>query len=251
LDCQFARVQGTPDLGARDVMGGVFYDEQTGQQSIKKGPIFTNILLMDEINRTPPRTQAALLEAMEEKRVTLGGTTFTLPQPFIVLATQNPIEQEGTYPLPEAQMDRFLFKSIIGYPTPEEEMMINKSKLTDKELEVIFNPAEILIIQKEIKETVEIPDSVMEYSVKIVQATRGRREVLAGAGPRASIAFMTTAKAFAFLEGRNYVTAADIKRLVHPILRHRIKLYSQYLSMGTTPDDIIKKVLETVDAPME
>lgn len=251
LDCQFARIQGTPDLTATDIIGGVFYDEQSGQQTIKKGPVFTNILLMDEINRAPPRTQAALLEAMEEKRVSLGGSTFPLPKPFLVLATQNPIEQEGTYPLPEAQMDRFLFKSIINYPTPEEEVMIAKSKLTAKDPEVIFNPPEILIIQQQIKDTVEISDAVLEYAVRLVQATRDRREIQAGAGPRATIAFMTAAKTLAFLDGRNYVTSTDIRRLAAPILRHRIKLYSEYSSMRVTPDDVIKKIVEGVEAPME
>jgi MoxR-like ATPase len=251
LDCQFARVQGTTDLNARDIIGGVFYDERSGKQMVTKGPIFTNILLMDEINRAPPRTQAALLEAMEEKRVTLGGATSPLPQPFIVLATQNPIEQEGTYPLPEAQMDRFLFKSVIEYPRMDEEMMITKSKMSNEQPEIIFNPAEILIIQQEMKETVEISNAISEYFVKIVQATRARREIQTGAGPRASIAFMLTAKARAFLEGRSYVTVADIKRLAFPILRHRLILYDEYSSMRVTTDQIIQKIMDSIDAPME
>lgn len=251
LDCQFKRVQGTPDLGVKDILGGVFFDEQTGKQNVQKGPVFTNILLMDEINRTQPKTQAALLEAMEEKVVSLMGTTYQLPKPFIVLATQNPIEQAGTFPLPEAQMDRFLFKSVIEYPSPEEEMMITKSKLSSEEPQIIFNPPEILIIQKEIKETVEMSDAILEYSVKVVQATRNRREIHSGAGPRSSIAFMLAAKTLAFLEGRDYVTSNDIRRLAHPILRHRILLYPEYSSMRVTPDDIIKKILEGVESPME
>ena len=251
LDCKYTRIQGTPDLGVKDIIGGSFYDESTGQYIVKKGPIFTNILLMDEINRAPPKTQAALLEAMGEKMVSLGGTTYTLPKPFIVLATQNPIEQEGTFPLPEAQMDRFLFKSIVEYPSPEQEMMVVKSKVSTQTPEIIFTPAEILIIQKEIKETVQISDSILEYAVKIVQNTRNRREIKVGAGPRASIAFMMTSKARAFLDGRDYVTVLDIKRLAHPILRHRVLLYPEYSSMGVTPDDIIKKILDTVEAPME
>jgi MoxR-like ATPase len=251
LDCKYMRVQGTPDLRVKDIIGGVSYGEDTGQYKMDKGPIFTNVLLMDEINRSPPRTQAALLEAMEEKIVSIGGTTYTLPKPFIVLATQNPIETEGTFPLPEAQMDRFLFKSVIEYPSPEQEMMIAKSKLSKPSVEIIFNPAEILIIQKEIEETVQMSDSILEYAVKIVQSTRNRREIRSGAGPRASIAFMATSKAMAFLEGRDYVTVVDIKRLAHPILRHRILLYPEYSSMRVTPDDIITKILESIGAPMD
>ncbi|MBN2015128.1 MAG: MoxR family ATPase [Candidatus Altiarchaeota archaeon] len=251
LDCEFKRVQGTPDLQAKDILGGIYLDEQTGNQTLQKGPIFTNILLMDEINRSPPKTQAALLEAMEEKVVSLGGITHKLPKPFIVLATQNPIEQEGVFSLPEAQLDRFLFKSVIEYPSQEEEIMITKSKLSYEEPAVIFNPPEILIIQREIEETVEVSDSVLEYSVKIVQATRNRREIHSGAGPRASIAFMLAAKTLAFLEGRDYVTANDVRRLAHPILRHRILLYSEYSSMRVTPDDIITKILDSIESPME
>ncbi len=251
LDCEFTRVQGTPDLSSSDITGTLFYDETTGMNILKKGPIFTNILLMDEINRAPPKTQAALLEAMAEKRVTLGGVTHNLPKPFIVLATQNPIDQDGTFPLPEAQMDRFLFKSMVDYPSPEEEVMIAKSKMTDEVPEVIFSPAEILIIQKEIKETVEISDSVLEYAVNIVQATRSRREIQEGEGPRASISFMNTAKALAFFEGRDYVSASDIRRLSVPILRHRLRLYPEYDSMRVSTDDIIRKIVDNIDAPIE
>ncbi len=251
MDCKYSRVQGTPDLGVKDILGGSFHDENTGQYNLNKGPIFTNILLMDEVNRSPPKTQASLLEAMEEQVVSVGGVTYPLPKPFIVLATQNPIEQEGVFPLPEAQLDRFLFKAVIEYPSPEQEMMIAKSKLVDQTPEIIFNPAEILIIQKEIKDTVKIPDSILEYAVKIVQATRTRKEIRVGAGPRASIALMQTSKAKAFFEGRDYVTAVDIKRLVHPILRHRILLYPEYSSMRVTPDDIITKILDIIESPME
>ncbi len=250
LNCEYTRIQGTPDLGVKGIIGGVFYDETTGQSTVKKGPIFTNILLMDEINRIPPKTQAALLQAMEEQAVSFGGKNYALPKPFIILATQNPIELEGVFPLPEAQIDRFLFKSIIGYPSLEQEMMISKSKLSVQIPEVIFNPAEILIIQKEITKTVQMPDTILEYVVKIVQATRDRRETSTGAGPRASIAFMMASKALAFLEGRDHVTAMDITRLAYPILRHRILLYPEYSSMKVTPDDIIKKILKTIEAPM-
>ncbi len=251
LACEFKRIQGTPDLASNDITGGTFFDGKTGQQSIKKGPVFTNILLMDEINRAPPKTQAALLEAMSEKAISLGGVTYPLPKPFIVLATQNPIDQEGTFPLPEAQMDRFLFKSVVAYPTPEEEVLIARSKLSTETPEVIFNPAEILIIQQEIKETVELSDSLLTYSVNIVQATRNRREIQTGAGPRASIGFMNATKTLAFLDGRDYVTATDIRRIAYPILRHRLILYPEYASMRVTTDDIIKKMIDGINAPME
>ena len=250
LECEFSRIQGTTDLNATDILGGVFFDKESGKSTLQKGPIFTNILLMDEINRAPPRTQAALLEAMEEKTVSFGGKYYPLPKPFIVLATQNPIDQEGTYSLPEAQMDRFLFKSMIDYPELEDEILIAKSKVRSEKVDIIFNPAEILIIQKEIKETVNVPDPVLEYATKIVQATRTRREFMGGAGPRASIALMTTSKALAFLSGRDYVTSADIKRLVLPILRHRVILYPEYSSMQASVDDILGKVMDSIDAPM-
>lgn len=251
LECEFKRIQCTPDVTATDILGDALYDEKTGQYKLIKGPIFTNILLVDEINRAQPKTQSALLEAMEEKRVTLGGTTYPLPRPFIVLATQNPLEQKGVFPLPEAQKDRFLFKTTLPYLSDEEEILIMKSKLREEKLSKVFNPAEILIIQKEIKETVFVSDSILEYAVKIVEETRNRKEVAAGASPRASIAFMTTAKTKAFLEGRDYVTPSDIRKLAFPILRHRIILYPEYKEMRITEDDIISKILQKIEAPID
>lgn len=249
LECDFMRVQGTPDLKVSDVLGKVTYDEETGETKVIKGPIFTNILLLDELNRSPPKTQSALLEAMEERKVTLGNRTYELPKPFIVLATQNPLEQEGVFPLPEAQKDRFLFKSIIDYPSVEEEAMIAKSKLHDEKINSVFNPAEILIIQKEIKESITVSASILEYMVKIVQATRTRREIRAGAGPRATIAFMTASKTMAFLDGRSEVNVMDVRKLALPVLRHRIILNQEYIDMGTTPDYVINKIVESIKAP--
>jgi len=251
LECEFKRIQCTPDVTATDILGGVHYDKETGEYKIVKGPIFTNILLVDEINRAQPKTQSALLEAMEEKKVTLGGKTYPLPKPFIVLATQNPIEQKGTFPLPEAQKDRFLFKTVLSYLSDEEEILVMKSKLKEVKIEKVFNPSEILIIQKEIRDNVFISDSVLEYAVKIVEETRKRKELISGASPRASIAFMMTAKTKAFLEGRNYVTPADIRKLAFPILRHRIILYPEYKEMRITEDDIIAKILQKVEAPID
>ncbi len=250
LDCVFKRIQCTPDLTASDILGLNKYNEEKKQWELVKGPVFTNILLVDEINRAPPKTQAALLESMAEKRVTLGGRTYDLPMPFIVIATQNPIEQEGTYPLPEAQLDRFLFKAVLKYLSGEEEIMIMKSKLKPHKIDAIFNPAEIRIIQKEIFETVFVSDTVLEYAVNIIEETRSRREVVVGGSPRASIAFMNTVKAKAFIEGRDYATAEDVKKLAFPILRHRILLYPHFSEMGMTSDDVIAKILQKVEAPM-
>ncbi len=251
LDCDFKRIQGTPDLTTKDITGELVYDEKTKTRVLRKGPVFTNILLVDEINRTPPMTQAALLEVMEEKNVTIGGTTYPLPKPFIVLATENPLEQKGVYPLPEAQKDRFLFKTVVRYLSKEDEISIIKSKLYDKPINKIFNPAEILIIRNEIKDSVKISDSVLDYAVRIVEETRNRKELQTGGSPRASIAFMDAAKAMIFLEGRDYVTVADIKRLAYPILRHRIILNPEYREMMISPDEIIKKILEKVEAPID
>ncbi|MCX6694741.1 MAG: MoxR family ATPase [Candidatus Altiarchaeota archaeon] len=249
MDMEFKRIQCTPDLTATDIMGKIRMDEVKKEKVLEKGPIFTNLLLVDEINRAQPVTQSALLEAMAEKTVTFSGASYQLPTPFTVLATQNPVEQMGTYPLPEAQKDRFLFQVNIKYPTLEEEMLIVKSKKSDAKISKIFNPPEILIIREEIKNTVTIPDSILEYGLKIVEATRTRREVATGASPRASIAFSTASKAKAFLEGRNYVTVDDIKSLAFPILRHRIILHPDSRDFGITTDDIIAKVLEHVEAP--
>ncbi len=251
LNCDFKRIQGTPDLTTKDIVGELVYDEKAKNYVLRKGPVFTNILLVDEINRAPPMTQSALLEVMEEKNVTMGGTTYPLPNPFIVLATENPVEQKGVYPLPEAQKDRFLFKTIVKYPSKEDEISIIKSKLYDRSINKVFNPAEILIIKNEIKDSVKVNDSVLDYAVRIVEETRNRKEFQTGGSPRASIAFMETVKAMVFLEGRDYVTPADIRRLAYPILRHRVILNPEYREMMITPDEIIKKILEKIEAPIE
>jgi len=251
MDMSFKRIQCTPDLTASDIMGTVQRNKETGEVSLLKGPVFTNILLVDEINRAQPVTQSAMLEVMEEQRVTLGGSDYKLPQPFTVLATQNPVEQQGTYPLPEAQKDRFLFKILMQYPTLEEEMLIIKTKTSAESINKIFNPPEILILREEIKKNVSISDSILEYAIKIVEGTRTRREVATGGSPRASIAFTLAGKTKAFLEGRDYVSADDIKQLAFPVLRHRIILNPDSREYGVTPDDIISKVIERVEAPME
>lgn len=250
LACDFKRIQGTADLTSTEIVGKLVYDEATKKYNLQKGPVFTNILLMDEINRAPPMSQSALLEVMEEKRVTIAGTTYDLPKPFIVLATENPLEQKGVFPLPEAQKDRFLFKVLMMYLTKEQETAIVKTKFKEERIEKIFTPAEILILRKEAQESVTISDSLIEYAVRLVDETRKRKELQTGASPRASIAFVKTSKAKAFLEGRENVTAADIKKLAYPILRHRIILNPEYVEMRITPDDIIRKILEKIDAPI-
>lgn len=250
MDMEFKRIQGTADLLSTDITGKVTYDEETKRNVFSRGPVFTNILLMDEINRAPPMSQSALLEVMEEKRVTVGGVTYELPKPFIVLATENPLEQKGVFPLPEAQKDRFLFKVMMMYLPKEQETAIVKTKYRDEKVARILTPPEILIMRKEAFESSFMSDSMIEYAVRIVDETRHRKELQTGASPRASIGFMKACKAKVFLEGRENVTAADIKKLAYPILRHRIILNPEYVEMRVTPDDVIKKILEKIDAPL-
>jgi MoxR-like ATPase len=251
LDMDFKRIQCTPDLVPTDVMGSIKYDESAKEKTLEKGPIFTNILLIDEINRAQPKTQSSLLEAMAEGAVTLGGVSHKLPQPFVVLATQNPVDQLGTYPLPEAQRDRFMFMSVLQYLSLEEEMQIIKTKFKDEAIKHIFNPPEILIIREEIKNNVTISDTVLEYALKIIGGSRTRREVSTGGSPRATIDFIKAAKARAFFRGRDYVTAEDIKMLAFPVLRHRILLNPDSKDFGVTTDDIIAKVLDRVEPPVD
>jgi len=230
-------------------MGESTFNQESKKYELRKGPLFTNILLADELNRAPPITQSALLEVMAEKQVTLGGVSYEVPRPFTVIATMNPIEQAGTYVLPEAQKDRFLFKVFVSYPTKEDEISIIKSKLHAVEIGKIFTPPEILIIREEIKNRVNVSETLLEYSVKLVESTRDRREVATGASPRASIAFMRAAKTRAFLHGRDHVTVEDLQVLAYPILRHRVLLNPTVEEYGTTPDEIIGKVLDHVEAP--
>ncbi|MFC2162409.1 AAA family ATPase [Candidatus Altiarchaeota archaeon] len=251
MEMDFKRIQCTPDITATDIIGRIRYDEAEREKVLEKGPLFTNLLLVDEINRAQPLTQSALLEAMAEGEVTLGGVTHTLTQPFTVIATQNPVEQLGTYPLPEAQKDRFLFKAVMQYLTLEEEMAIVKTQGKREDISTIFNPPEILIIREEIEKNVTISDSILEYTIKIVEGSRIRREVDIGGSPRASVAFTQASKTKAFLEGRDYVTVEDIKSLAFPILRHRIMLNPDSKDFGVTPDDIIAKVLEHVEPPVD
>jgi len=249
LNCGFKRIQFTPDLLPSDIIGTMVYDSNMNKFVLKKGPIFTNIILADEINRAPPKTQSALLEAMQERQVTIDGVTYPLPYPFVVLATQNPIEMEGTYPLPEAQVDRFLFKLILDYPTKEEEKSIIEMKMSeDAVVEKVLDPEEIKGINGEIQK-VFMDKSIVDYIVDIVGATRNRADVQLGASPRASIALMRGAKALALLDKRDYVIPDDVKKLAFHALRHRILLNPEAELTGIKVDDVIEDILNTVKVP--
>ena len=254
LGLKFARIQFTPDLLPSDIIGTEIYNEKTGDFYIKKGPIFANIVLADEINRAPAKVQSALLEAMQEKQITIASETFKLDRPFIVLATQNPIEQDGTYPLPEAQQDRFLMKVKIEYPTKAEEKDMLKllTSVTDFdsiEIDVLVYKDKIEKIKQIIKE-IHIDEKLMDYILDIVFKTRETNNYIAcGASPRASIALVVSAKANAFLEGRDYVIPQDIKRVIFDVLRHRMILTYEAEAEGKKVEDIITDILEIVELP--
>jgi len=261
LSLDFKRIQFTPDLMPSDITGTELLqdDPVSGQRQFKfsRGPVFTNILLADEINRTPPKTQAALLEAMQEKKVSVGGDDHLLDNPFFVLATQNPIEQEGTYPLPEAQLDRFLFNIMVDYPSWDEEVAIVEriSVATDTKLAPVLGKEEILALQKLVRR-IPAARQMVEYATALARATRSEdpsapgfvKEMLSwGAGPRASLNLIVAAKARAALRGRFYVAPEDIQAVAKPILRHRIVLNFAAQAEGQTPDDIIDKLLAEID----
>ena len=258
LNLDFNRIQFTPDLMPSDIVGTevIQEDKATGAREFKflKGPVFANIILADEINRTPPKTQAALLEAMQEKQVTIGGERNSLPSPFFVLATQNPIEQEGTYTLPEAQQDRFMFKVFVKYPSYDEEYSIAESTTTDREVEVntVLNGEEILRLQNLVRR-VPIAPHVIHYALRFVRATRVledecpdfvKESVSWGAGPRGVQYLLLGAKARAVLEGRTYATTDDIRAVVRPVLRHRVITNFDAESSGIRTDDVINRLLE-------
>jgi len=245
---QFKRIQFTPDLLPSDVTGGYIYNPKVGEFELRKGPVFTNILLADELNRTTPRTQSSLLESMQEFKVTLDGETFTLSKPFMVIATQNPIEFQGTYPLPEAQVDRFVMKIEVGYLSIKEEVKVIKEQKTTHPVD---NITSVLSLEKarQLQETakqVEISEKILDYIVRLVSHTREMEEIKVGASPRASIAFMHTARAWALLEGRDYVVPDDIYRLAFPVLRHRLVLRPKASVSGLTPKSIIADLLNKI-----
>ncbi|MGU3471239.1 AAA family ATPase [Paenibacillus sp. D51F] len=250
--CGWRRIQFTPDLMPGDITGSVTYNMQDQSFSTVKGPVFTNVLLADEINRSGPKTQAALLEAMEERQVTIQGTTYPLAEPFFVVATQNPVEYEGTYPLPEAQLDRFLFKLILDYPGEEAEIEIlkgNRSPGAAKELDAPVAAAEEIVALQQQLSSVVVEDSIYAYAAALVRLTRTLEGVQLGASPRAGISLIRAASAWALLEGRAYVTPDDIKEMALPVLRHRLMLTPQAELEGMTSESIVRQTLATVPVP--
>ena len=259
IDTTFNRIQFTPDLLPADVVGTQVYDQSTGKFLVKQGPIFANIILADEINRAPAKVQAALLEAMQEKQVTIGGTTFKLEEPFLVLATQNPIEQEGTYPLPEAQVDRFMLKLRVGYPTRDEEKEIMRRMASGEPIAVdrVASPEAILGARGRIAD-LYMDERIMDYIVDIVHATRepaaaGLAELAPliefGASPRATIALAQASRAHAFLRARSFVTPDDVKAIGPDVLRHRVLTTYEAEAEEVTSDEIVQRVLAKIDSP--
>ena len=259
IDAKFSRIQFTPDLLPADVIGTMVYSVKNERFETKKGPIFANFILADEINRAPAKVQSALLEAMQERQVTIGEQTFPLDNPFLVLATQNPIEQEGTYPLPEAQVDRFLMKVIIGYPTKEEEKQIVRQNIAavKANVQALVKPEEILEIRK-IVEKIYIDEKIEKYLVDIVFATRfpsdyGLNDLTSiisfGASPRASISMAIAARAYAFLRGRGYVIPEDVRAICHDVLRHRIGLSYEAEANNISADEVVSEILDKIAVP--
>ena len=258
LDAKFARIQFTPDLMPTDVTGHAVYDMKEGEFRIQKGPAFTNFLLADEINRAPAKTQAALLEVMQEQQITIEGTSYRAHKPFMVLATQNPIEQEGTYPLPEAELDRFMMKVLIDFPNEKDEVklvhwatkgIMNDSMNVDG-LQPKLNGETLTEIQEYVTH-IEVDRAVLEYAVDLVRATRAWPGVSIGAGPRASIGIVRCARASAMLEQRNYVLPDDVKRVAKAVLRHRIQLSAELEIEGQSSDQIIESILAHTQAPAQ
>lgn len=254
LNVGFSRIQFTPDLMPSDVLGTTIYNLNAAEFSFNQGPIFSNIVLIDEINRSPAKTQAALFEVMEEHQITVDGETYHMDFPFMVIATQNPIEQEGTYKLPEAQLDRFLMKINIAYPSLEEEKAILHRFRNDFQLNVqysvktLFNAQEISKCQQEV-EQVFIKEELLDYIAMIIYETRHHPDLFLGASPRASLALLKGAKAIAAMDGRNYVVPSDIKYIAEPIINHRIILTPEREMEGYEPKDIIEKIIEQVEVP--
>ncbi|MGD8624076.1 MAG: MoxR family ATPase [Anaerolineae bacterium] len=256
IDAQFRRVQFTPDLMPSDVVGTQVFDVTTSRFHLRRGPIFTQILLGDEINRAPAKTQSALLEAMEERQVTIEGERYPLPEPFLVLATQNPVEYEGTYPLPEAELDRFLFKVVVDYPPPEAETEVlrryhggfDPHDLTAAGLERVMNPADVARCRQEVA-AVTVEPGILEYVTEIAVASRRSPDLILGASPRASIYLLLASKTYAALQGRAFVTPDDVKYLAAPVYRHRIILKPEAEIEGLDADAVVRRVLGRVEVP--
>lgn len=255
IDVEFGRIQFTPDLMPSDVLGTSLYNSKNAEFEFKQGPVFANIVLVDEVNRAPAKTQSALFEVMEERQVTVDGVTYPMSEPFLILATQNPVEHEGTYRLPEAQLDRFLFKINIGYPSASEETEILKGhnerrRLGDavQAINPVISSAQLASLRNVIQQ-VHVESKLLEYIVSIVGTTRSHPSLFLGASPRASVALLNSCKALAALRGRDFITPDDVQELAYPVLRHRIILTPEREMEGSTPDDIIKLILEKVEVP--
>jgi MoxR-like ATPase len=259
LDLQFSRIQFTPDLLPADLIGTMIFVQKTGEFAVRKGPVFTNLLLADEINRAPAKVQSALLEAMQERQVTLGDTSHRLPDPFLVFATQNPIEQEGTYPLPEAQVDRFLLKARVDYPKQDEERQIFDRMLSGEVPAVarVLKAEAVLKLARRVRE-IYIDDRLRDYMVALVGATRRPKDIglvefapliAWGASPRATLAFSEASRAIAFLRGRGYVVPEDVKEIAKDVLRHRILLTYEAEAENVTTDSVVDHILERVEVP--
>jgi MoxR-like ATPase len=254
LDVGFSRIQFTPDLMPSDVLGTPVFNPKDAIFEFKKGPVFSNIVLIDEINRAPAKTQSALFEIMEERQATVDGKTYLMAAPFMVLATQNPIEQEGTYRLPEAQLDRFLFKVVVPYPTEQEELRIltqfhqmGNTQAQDV-IKPVLNASQITALRQQIK-TLVIEEKLLAFIAKLIQQTRNHKSIYLGASPRASLAIMNASKAMAAMQGRDFVTPEDILDVVKPVLRHRIILAPDKEMEGITEDDVIKQIVDAMDVP--
>jgi MoxR-like ATPase len=259
IHSKFSRIQFTPDLLPADLLGTMIYNQKKEDFTVRKGPLFSNFILADEINRAPAKVQSALLEAMQERQVTIGDETFRLEEPFLVLATQNPIEQEGTYPLPEAQLDRFMLKIVIGYPNKEEERLIIRQNLSPDEIKInpVVNTDEILRARKVVKQ-VYMDEKIEKYILDIVFATRFpadnnlaklKQMISYGASPRASINLALASKAYAFIKRRGYVIPEDVRAVCHDILRHRIGLTYEAEAENITTDAVVNEVLNAVEVP--
>ncbi len=254
LKTDFSRIQFTPDLMPSDILGTSIFNVKSSEFEFKKGPIFSNIILIDEINRAPAKTQAAMFETMEERQVTMDGTTYKMESPFMVLATQNPIEQEGTYALPEAQLDRFLFKIKVSYPETEEEILILKSHherkgaLPQTKVKDILSPAKLKTFKAQIQDIV-VEEKIFKYIAEVVSKTRNHPHLYLGGSPRASIATLNSAKAFAAVNGRDFVTPEDVKKALVPVLNHRVILTPEREMEGMSTESVIKMITESVEIP--
>jgi MoxR-like ATPase len=256
LDLDFARLQFTPDLMPSDVVGQVIFEARTGEFRFREGPVFTNLLLADEINRTPPKTQAALLEAMEERQVSIDGERHALPDPFIVIATQNPVEYEGTYPLPEAQLDRFLFKLQVGYPSVDQEVEVlarhdrglDPHDLAAAGVQPVAGVADLVAARAEI-DALHVDPQILRYLVDLVRATRVSPALSLGVSPRGAAALLHASKAWAWLAGRSFVTPDEVKAIAKPTLRHRLQLRPEAEIEGATADGVLDGILASVPSP--